>query len=173
MLDLVSVRINVDLDEDSFRFADWLTHELLNLFVPVRPDFPGWMRPSVVNGRLAITTVPQRGAGVLWRGRGHLYASSANRTGSEAARTTAEANAAFDDEPLVLDDPAPRDPSVASGSATIVRVGRHGDIELVRQGVNDAMFGGDHDRFLRDLIRRWKASHVVFLPANNGSRVGE
>lgn len=88
--------------------------------------------------------------------RCHLYVSSANRTGDEVAATAATANTTFGDEFLVIDADAARDQSVASGSATIVRVGPQQQVDVVRHGINDAGFAGDTSRFLQELTERWE-----------------
>jgi tRNA A37 threonylcarbamoyladenosine synthetase subunit TsaC/SUA5/YrdC len=90
--------------------------------------------------------------------RGHLYISSANRAGGEVAVTAATANTTFGDEFLVIDGDAVRDQSVASGSAAIVRVGPHQQVDVVRHGINDAGFAGDTSRFLQELTQRSETS---------------
>jgi hypothetical protein len=47
-----------------------------------------------------------------------------------------------------------KNPSAASGSATIVRVGSHRHLEVIQHGIHDAAFAGDTQRFLQHLIRR-------------------
>ncbi|MGH3671328.1 MAG: hypothetical protein ACRDSH_11935, partial [Pseudonocardiaceae bacterium] len=49
------------------------------------------------------------------------------------------------------------DQSVASGSATIVKVGPHRQVDVVRRGINDAGFAGDTGRFLQELTQRCAA----------------
>lgn len=51
---------------------------------------------------------------------------------------------------------ATRDQSVASGSATIIRIRPHRQVEVVRHGFNDADFAGDTSRFLQELAHRWE-----------------
>jgi hypothetical protein len=51
-----------------------------------------------------------------------------------------------------------KSPSAASGSATIVRVGSHRHLEVIRHGIHDAAFAGGTQRFLQHLIRRWEHS---------------
>jgi L-threonylcarbamoyladenylate synthase len=157
--DFTLVTPHVELDEETLAFARWLSaRELLNLMLPVVEDGPTWMRPSTSKGWL--------GAMLGWLGqirplldeRGHLYVSSANRTGAQTAVAAATANAAFGDEFLVIDGDAARDQSVPSGSATIVRVGPHRQVDVVRHGINDADFAGDSSRFQQELTRRWRSS---------------
>lgn len=156
--DFAPVARYLDLDEDTSAFARWLAaDQLLNLFVPVGDGSPAWMRPSTSNGWLGLMLACPEAVRALLDKRGHLYVSSANRTGGEVAVTAAAANLAFDDELLVIDGDAERDPSVPAGSATIVRVGPQRRLEVVRGGINDAGFAGDTDGFLREVRRRWEA----------------
>jgi L-threonylcarbamoyladenylate synthase len=149
----------VELDEDTLAFARWLSaHELLNLILPVGEDSPAWMRPSMSQGWLGVMLGWLGQIRPLLDERGHLYVSSANRTGGDVAVTAATANTAFGDEFLVIDGDAARDQSVASGSAAIVGVGPHRQVDVVRHGINDADFAGDTSRFLQELIQRWEAS---------------
>jgi hypothetical protein len=68
--------------------------------------------------------------------------------------TTRTARAAFGGQLLVIDGDLASDPSAASGSATIVKVGPHRHLEVVRHSIQDATFTGDTQRFLQHLIRR-------------------
>lgn len=159
LADLGLVARYVELDAATLAFAEWLSADrLLNLFLPVRPGIPGWLQPSTSEGTLGVTLAClDQTRGVLDR-RGHLYLSSANRTGGEVAVTAAAADTAFDSQLPVLDGDAARDPSVASGSATIVRVRPDRHLEVVRHGINDAGYAGDTERFRRDLAQGW-ATH--------------
>jgi tRNA A37 threonylcarbamoyladenosine synthetase subunit TsaC/SUA5/YrdC len=157
--DFTLVTPYVELDEDTLTFARWLSaHELLNLMLPVGEGGPAWMRPSTSKGWLGVMLGWLGQIRPLLDERGHLYVSSANRTGAEAAVAAATANAAFGDAYLVIDGDAARDQSVASGSATIVRVGPRRQVDVVRHGINDAGFAGDSNRFLQELTLRWRTS---------------
>jgi tRNA A37 threonylcarbamoyladenosine synthetase subunit TsaC/SUA5/YrdC len=130
---------HVALDAGTLELARRLTAEQgLNLLLPVRDDPPAWMRPSISHGHVGVTLVWLDRLRPLLRDRGHLYLSSGNRTGGEVAVTAAAADAAFAGALLVVDGDAYRDPAVASGSATMVRVGPGGNVDVVRRGVQDA-----------------------------------
>ena len=150
---------HIELDEDTLAFAQWLSaHELLNLMLPVGQGCPAWMRPSTSKGLLGVMLGWLGQIRPLLAQRSHLYVSSANHTGDEAAVTATTANIAFGDELLVIDGDALRDQSIASGSATIIRVGPHQQVDVLRHGVNDADFAGDTSRFLQVLTQRWKSN---------------
>lgn len=157
--DFALVAPHVDLDEQTLAFARWLSaHELLNLMLPVGEAGPAWLRPSTSKGLLGVMLGWLDQIRSLLESRGHLYVSSANRTGGEVATTAAAANNAFGDEMLVLDGDPARDQSVAAGSATIVRVSAHQQVDLLRHGINDAGHTGASEEFLRELSRRWRTS---------------
>jgi tRNA A37 threonylcarbamoyladenosine synthetase subunit TsaC/SUA5/YrdC len=157
--DFTLVTPHVQLDEDTLAFARWLsTHELLSLMLPVGEGGPAWMRPSTSKGWLGVMLGWLDQIRPLLHERGHLYVSSANRTGGEVAITAATAATAFGDELLVIDGDAARDLSVASGSATIVRIRPHRQVDVVRHGINDAGIADDTSRFLQQLTQRWDAS---------------
>ena len=150
---------HVDLDADTLTLARWLTaDQMLNLLLPVRAGGSDWMRPSTSKGWIGVTLACLNQTRALLNQRGHLYVSSANRTGCPAAGTARAADAAFGGQLLVINGDPARDPSTASGSATIVRVGPRRHLEVVRHGIHDAAFAGDTNRFVQHLIRRWQRS---------------
>ena len=150
---------HVDLDADTLALARWLTaDQMLNLLLPVVDGGPAWLRPSTSRGWLGVTLACSSQTRALLNQRGHLYVSSANRTGCPVARTAPAANAAFGGQLLVIDGDPVRDSSAASGSATIVRVGPHRHLQVVRHGIQDATFNGDIRRFVQHLIRSWEHS---------------
>jgi L-threonylcarbamoyladenylate synthase len=150
---------HVDLDADTLTLARWLTaDQMLNLLLPVGAGRPAWMRPSTSKGWIGVTLACSSQTRDLLNQRGHLYVSSANRTGCPAALTAPAADAAFGGQLLVINGDPARDPSTASGSATIVRVGPRRHLEVVRPGIQDATFTGDSSRFVQHLIRRWQRS---------------
>jgi L-threonylcarbamoyladenylate synthase len=158
--DFTLVTPHVELDADTLAFAGWLSaHELLNLMLPIAEGGPAWLRPSTSKGWLGVMLGWLGQLRPLLDERGHLYVSSANRTGGDVTVTATTANTTFSDELLVIDGDAARDQSVASGSAAIVRVGPHRQIDVVRHGINDAGFAGDTSRFLQELTQRWETSH--------------
>ena len=157
--DFSLVTPHVRLDAETLALARWLTaDQLLNLLLPVANSCPAWMRPSISRGWLGITMACHHLTRTLLDRSGHLYVSSANRTGHPVALTAPAASAAFGDTLLVIDGDPERDPSAASGSATLVRVGPGRRLDLVRAGIHDAAFAGDTGRFLRHLTRRWERS---------------
>ena len=159
--DFTLVTPYVELDEDTLAFARWLSADgLLNLMLPVGEGGPAWLRPSTSRGWLGVMLGWLDQIRPLLDERGHLYVSSANRTGGEVAVTAASANTAFGDEFLVIDGDAARDQSVASGSAAIIRVGPHRQVDAIRHGINDAGFAGDTSRFLQELTQRWETSRL-------------
>ena len=149
----------VGLDAGTLALARWLTgSQLLNLLLPVGDGRPAWMRPSTSRGWIGVTLACLDQARALLNQRGNFYVSSANRTGCPAALTAPAADAAFGGQLLVINGDPARDPSTASGSATIVRVGPHRHLQVVRPGIHDAAFAGDTSRFLQHLLRRWEHS---------------
>lgn len=154
--DMNLVAAYVDLDSPTLAFAEWLSaHQLLNLFLPVRPDAPDWTTPSTMDGLLGVTLACSDAVRGLLDRWGHLYLSSANRTGEDVAVAATAAEATFSGQLCVLDGDASRDPTVPSGSATIVRVRPDSQIEVVRHGINDADRAGTSERFCADLAHRF------------------
>jgi tRNA A37 threonylcarbamoyladenosine synthetase subunit TsaC/SUA5/YrdC len=136
LADLALAAPHVALDAPALDLARRLTAERgLNVLLPVRDDPPAWMRPSISRGWLGLTLAWLGRLRPLLDERGPLYLSSGNRTGGEVAVTAKAADAAFAGELLVVDGDAYRDPAVASGSATMVRVGPGGQVDVVRPGV--------------------------------------
>jgi L-threonylcarbamoyladenylate synthase len=155
--DFSLVTPHVELDADTLALARWLTaDQLLNLLLPVGDGRPAWMRPSTSKGWLGVTLACLDQTRALLDQRRQLYLSSANRTGYPPALTAPAADAAFAGQLLVINGDPARALSVAAGSATIVRVGSHRHLEVIRHGIHDAAFAGDTQRFLQHLIRRWE-----------------
>lgn len=152
---------HVDLDTDTLALARWLTaDQMLNLLLPVRAGGPAWMRPSTSKGWLGMTLACSSQTRALLNQRGHLYVSSANHTGCPAALTAPAADAAFGGQLLVINGDPAREPFSVSGSATILRIGPHRHLQVVRHGIHDATFAGDTNQFMRHLICRWQRSRA-------------
>lgn len=142
--------------------ARWLCEsELVSLLAPVRPGWPGWLSPGVSGGMLFFTCTPWLPpvAKIITEFE-HLYMSSANLTGGQSATTVAEAGRAFGDMLVVLDGDPLRDLSRPSGSTTMVRVSRDGDLAVARPGINNQAFGDDMRGYADDLAARWRGRGV-------------
>lgn len=129
--------------------------EQANLFVPVLPDAPRWLRAGAFQGLVGITLAWLRQMRPLANEFGHLFVSSANITSGPVGSSAPEADTVFDGRLLVLNGDPFRDALAPHGSATIIEVRRHGLLRVVRDGINNRCHGTDHDAYLRQLRARF------------------
>jgi len=156
LADISIVSDFVGLDDETLDFARWVSaDQLCNVMLPVAGAIPSWVRGATSGGLLAVTLawLPQL-RDVLGDG-GHLFVSSANLTGGRVATNVFDADRGFGGSALALDGDAWRDQGLRAGSATILRLGPGLKVEIVREGINDQLFGGRPDSFVDALVKRW------------------
>jgi tRNA A37 threonylcarbamoyladenosine synthetase subunit TsaC/SUA5/YrdC len=148
----------VDLDAAWVDLARWLVFdELASVLLPVNANVPAWLEPAVSDGVAFVGGVLPPALNPLMSGRTHVYMSSANITGTTPAVTAAQAQSMFGDRLLIADGDGFRDQSLPHGSSTMISVSSDGSLGLARPGINNRAFGDDHDAYLADLCKRWRA----------------
>ncbi len=153
---------HLDLDPATVALSIWIARvERANLFVPLRPDAPQWLRSGTVNGFVGITLAWLAQTRPLAHEFGHLFVSSANLTSRPVAVTAIEADSIFDSARLVLDGSPFRCASVPHGSATIIEVRREGQLRVVRDGINNHSLTADHAAYLQVLRNRFATSRAT------------
>lgn len=153
---LGSVAPHLDLDPTTIELARWIALvERASLFVPLLPDAPNWLRSTSVNGFAGLTVAWLEQTSALADELGYLSVSSANLTSAPVAVSAHEADRIFDGERLVLDGDPYRNASAPQGSATIIEVRRQGALRVVRDGINNRLFGADPAAYLEALRERF------------------
>ena len=153
--DFSLVAPHLALDADSVELARWLAaDELVNLMVPIAAHAPRWMHSAATGGFLGVSLAWGEQTYSLLEEHERIFVSSANHTGGEVATTAAAANAAFDDQLLVIDGDRWRDPAAPSSSGTIIKITSHRTLDLVRHGIHDHQ-QHDSESYLRELVECW------------------
>lgn len=158
--DFASVRPYLELDEPTCRLAEWASRvRMLSLLLPVGDAVPAWVRPAVVDRRVAITLAWLPELRPLLEQFGHLYMSSANRTTRAVATTAAAADKEFGGSLLILDGDPLRDCEIRSGSSSIVQIDPHLRLQVFRGGINTDGHS-DEQNYLDELIHEWQADRL-------------
>jgi hypothetical protein len=150
------IRPHLDLDDATAELSIWISEaEQVNLLAPVVPDAPHWLSSGAVNGFVGVTLAWLAETRPLADEFGYLFVSSGNLTTGRVGVTAPEVDSIFGGQRLVLDGDHLRDDTAAHGSATILRVRRHGLLEVVRDGINNRSLTADNSAYLEALRSRF------------------